>query len=254
MRSHSANDLNPLVRKLLTLAPLSAEDQATILSLPHTLRTIEATSYVVREGDRPTHCCLLVSGHAMRTKLVNDGGRQIVNIHLSGDMVDLQNAMLGVADHNVQALTNMEAAFIPREALVELAFARPAVGKALWIETLVEGAIQREWVANVGRRNALSRVAHLLCEFAYRLDAVGLGPECSYSLPMTQEQLADATGLTPVHMNRTLKSLSAAGLVRKTKRSVQISNFAGLAEVGDFRPTYLHLPPTAPEVPYRANA
>lgn len=254
MEDHTGSHLEPLVRKLLTLAPLDERDRAAILGLPHTPRTIDPGGYVVREGDVPTHCCLLVAGLAMRTKLVRDGGRQIVNIHVSGDMVDLQNSMLGVADHNVQALTRMDAAFIPREALVELAFARPAVGKALWVETLVEGAIQREWVANVGRRRSLARIAHLLCEFAYRLDAVGIGPECEYKLPMTQEQLADTTGLTPVHVNRTLKALDEMGLVQKTKGSVQIRDFATLAEVGDFRPTYLHLPPAAPEIPQRGNA
>jgi CRP-like cAMP-binding protein len=249
--SHST--LEPLVRKLLTLARLSDEDQAAILALPVSSRKLEKHGFVVREGDKPTHCCLLVSGFAIRTKIVGDGARQIVNIHIGGDMLDLQNSMLGVADHNVQALTPIEAAFIPREALVELAFSRPAVGKALWVETLVEGAIQREWVANVGRRNATQRVAHLLCEFAYRLDAVGMGKECNYELPMTQEQLADTTGLTPVHVNRTLKRLDESGITRRSRRSVVIADFQALAEIGDFRPTYLHLPPQAPEVPHREN-
>jgi len=247
-------DLFPLARKLVTLAPLANEDKAALMGLPHVVRTLDASAYVVREGDEPTHCCLLLSGFAMRTKLVGDGGRQIVNFHMSGDMVDLQNSMLGVADHNVQALTRIEAAFIPREALVDLAFARPALGKALWIETLVEGAIQREWIANVGRRKSLSRIAHLLCEFAYRLDAVGIGTECQYTLPMTQEQLADATGLTPVHVQRVLKTLGEMGLVRKRKASVRIDDFAGLADVGDFRATYLHLPPSVPEIHQRGNA
>jgi len=147
MGHQTIRNLHPLARKLRTLAPLDDYDEAAILDLPHTMRSLDASAYVVREGDEPTHCCLLVSGFAMRTKLVGDGGRQIVNFHISGDMVDLQNSMLGVADHNVQALTRIEAAFIPREAIVDIAFGRPAVGKALWIETLVEGAIQREWVS-----------------------------------------------------------------------------------------------------------
>jgi CRP-like cAMP-binding protein len=245
--------LQPLVRKLLTLAPLSEEDRSAILSLPHNLRTLDPNAFIVREGDTPKYCCLLISGFGMRTKVVAEGARQIVNVHVSGDMLDLQNAMLGVADHNVQALTKLEAAFIPREALVDLAFSRPAVGKALWIETLVEGSIQREWVANVGRRKALARVAHLLCEFAYRLEAVGLGEKCNYELPMTQEQLADAVGLTPVHVNRTLRTLDQQGLTRRSKKSVIIDDFARLAELGDFRPTYLHLPPAAPELSQRGN-
>ena len=218
-----ARPLEPLVRKLMTLMDLGAEDQAAITALPHEVRRIEHGRYIAREGDVPTHCCLLVSGFAMRHKIVGDGARQIVNIHMAGDMVDLQNALLGVADHNVQALTTMTAAFMRRDALVE-------------------GSIQREWVVNVGRRDARTRVAHILCEFAYRLDAVGLGKKCNYELPMTQEQLADAVGLTAVHVNRTLKGLDAEGLTTRSKKSVVINDLHQLAEVGDFRSTYLHLP------------
>lgn len=238
--------LAPLVRKLLLHAPqLDHEDQKAILSLPHISRKLEGSKYIVREGDKPTHSCLLVSGFVIRHKLVEGGGRQIVNIHVAGDMCDLQNSLLATADHNVQTLTPSEAAFIPREALVDLAFSRPMVGKAFWLETLVEASIAREWIANVGRRDARARVAHLLCEFAYRLDAVGLGEECNYQLPMTQEQLADTTGLTAVHVNRTLKALDAEGLTTRSKRSVRIIDWKRMAEAADFRSTYLHLPEAA---------
>lgn len=237
--------LAPLVRKLSLLTRLSAEEQAAVLALPHVERTLEAGQYIVREGDVPTHCCLVLSGFAVRHKVVGDGGRQIVNVHLSGDMADLQNSMLGIADHNVQALNKMTAAFIPRTSLAELAFDRPAIGKALWIETLIEGSISREWIANVGRRDAQTRMAHLLCEFAYRLDALGLGSECSYELPMTQEQLADTLGLTSVHVNRTLKALDASGLIARSKKSVTITDLRKLEDTGDFRATYLHIPQRA---------
>lgn len=237
--------LSPLVKKLSLHAPLTADDRAAILALPCKQRQIEQGCYIVREGDAPTHCTLLVSGFAARHKIVGDGGRQIVNVHVSGDMIDLQNSMLSVADHNVQALSQMVAAFIPRDAIVDLAFRRPAVGKALWIETLVEGSIAREWIINVGRRNAMVRLAHLLCEFAYRLDAVGIGAACRYELPMTQEQLADTTGLTAVHVNRVLKALDAANLIKRSRRSVVISDLKRLAKAGDFRSTYLHLPQEA---------
>ena len=234
--------LSPLVRKLSLHADLEPEDQEAILALPKAVRQLEQGQYVVREGDVPTHSCLVVSGFAIRQKIAGSGGRQIVNVHVAGDMVDLQNSLLSLADHNVQALTRMTAAFIPREAIIDLAFSRPAIGKALWLETLVEGSIAREWIMNIGRRDSLTRVAHLLCEFAYRLDAVGLGAQCNYELPMTQEQLADAIGLTAVHVNRTLKALDAAGLTTRSKRSVVITDLKKLAEIGDFRSTYLHLP------------
>ena len=238
----SSQALEPLVRRLSLHGLMDAEDKAAVLALPHAVRNLEPDQYLVREGDKPTHSCLVVSGFAIRHKLNSEGGRQIVNFHMSGDMVDLQNSLLDVADHNVQSLGRMRAAFIPREAIVEISFSRPAVGKALWLETLVEGSISREWIMNVGRRDALQRTAHLLCEFAYRLDAVGLGPECNYELPMTQEQLADAMGLTPVHVNRTLKVLATSGLIKRTRRSVAIADLQKLAEFGDFRSTYLHLP------------
>ena len=238
----ASHTLAPLMRKLSLHAPLDQDDRTALLALPHSVRNLEPGQYVVREGDKPTHSCLVLSGYAIRHKIAGDGGRQIVNIHLSGDMVDLQNSLLAIADHNVQALSKMSAAFVPREAIVEIAFSRPAVGKALWIETLIEGSISREWVMNVGRRDAQTRLAHLLCEFAYRLDAVGIGPACNYELPMTQEQIADSTGLTPVHVNRTLQVLDAAGLTKRSKRSVIITDLQKLADTGDFRSTYLHLP------------
>jgi CRP-like cAMP-binding protein len=242
MHQGEKGDLSPLIGKLRNWAPLNEADEKAILALPHSIRRLALSQYIVREGDVATHSCLVVEGFAMRHKIVGDGGRQIVNIHMAGDMVDLQNALLTVADHNVQALTPMVAAFIPRDAIVELAFDRPSVGKALWLETLVEGSIAREWIANVGRRDARTRVAHLLCEFAMRLEAVGLGEQCNYELPMTQEQIADTVGLTSVHVNRTLKALDAEGLTRRSKRSVVIEDWKRLTKTGDFNPTYLHLP------------
>jgi CRP-like cAMP-binding protein len=242
MPDETTQSLRPLVRKLLNWVPLDDDDQRAILTLPHAIKRLTIGQYVVREGDLPTHSCLVVEGFAMRHKIVGNGGRQITNIHMAGDMVDLQNSLLRVADHNVQTLTSAVAAFIPREAIVQLAFQRPAIGRALWLDTLVEGSISREWIANVGRRDARSRVAHILCEFAMRLEAVGLGEQCNYELPMTQEQIADTAGLTPVHVNRTLKALDAEGLTRRNKRSVTIEDWKKLTEAGDFNPTYLHLP------------
>lgn len=237
-----AHPLAPLLRKLRLWSSLDEADATALLALPHIVRDLDLGQYVVREADVATHCCLLVEGFAIRTKIVADGGRQIVNIHMAGDCVDLQNSLLTIADHNVQALTRTTAAFIPRGAIMEIAFARPAVGKGLWFETLVEGSISREWIANVGRRDAKTRIAHLLCEFAMRLEAAGLGEQTNYELPMTQEQVADTVGLTPVHVNRTLKALDAEGLTKRAKRSVTILDWKKMAEVGDFNSTYLHLP------------
>ena len=139
-------------------------------------------------------------------------------------------------------LTGGQVALIPREAIVRLAFDRPAVGKAMWIETLVEASIAREWVANVGRRKAYVRVAHVLCEFGLRLEHAGLKGGSHFDLPMSQEQLADTTGLTSVHVNRTLKALEADGLIsRNSPRAVTIADWKRLADAGDFDSNYLHM-------------
>ena len=119
--------------------------------------------------------------------------------------------------------------------------ARPAIGAAIIKSTLVEASIVREWVVNVGRRDARERIAHLLCEFAVRLEMRGLSPG-GFELPMTQEQLADATGLTPVHVNRVLKALEAEGLITRQRRHIQFPDWRALQQAGDFSRQYLHLP------------
>ena len=108
-----------------------------------------------------------------------------------------------------------------------------------------DGSIFREWVLNIGRRDARSRIAHLLCEFAYRLSTHDLTPSGVYELPITQEQLADATGLTAVHVNRVLKSLQAEGLIDRNRRIVSFPNWQALRDVADFNPRYLHAPELA---------
>jgi CRP-like cAMP-binding protein len=234
--------LEPLVRKLAYWADFDGADQQAILALPHKMKRLERHGYIVRERDRTTHSCLMLSGFAFRHKIVAGGARQIVGLHMKGEMVDLQNSFLGVADHSVQMLTEGEVAFIPRDAVKKIAVERPRVGLAMWFDTLVDASIFREWIANVGRRDARTRLAHLLCEFSLRLKVAGLGEETEYELPMTQEQIADCTGLTAVHVNRTLKTLQAERLIeRRSSRTVVIGDWKKLANAGDFDSTYLHL-------------
>lgn len=234
--------LHPMLRKLRLWAPLQSDDEEALLGLPHSVVTIGKQRTLIAEGDLMSHCYVVLSGYCVRFKIVGDGGRQILSIHMFGDLVDLQNSLLGVADHGVQALTECRMAKIPIEAIRELARQRPMVSDALWYDTLVDGSIHREWVANVGRRDARMRIAHLLCEFSLKLEAVSLGKHLLYDLPMTQDQLADATGLTSVHLNRTLKALTAEGYIdRVTPTSIAISDWKQLAKIGDFRPAYLHL-------------
>lgn len=187
---------------------------------------------------------MLLSGFAIRSKIVASGHRQILAIQMRGELLDIQNALLEKADHSVHMLTAGTIAVIPKEEIVALTLARPRIGHAIWVYTLVEGSIFREWTVNVGRRNARSRIAHLFCEFSLRLRLAGLGRHDEYELPMTQEQLADATGLTPVHVNRTIKALEADGLItRPNPRSILIADWRKLADEGDFDSNYLHLTP-----------
>ena len=243
MQPHTdASTLQPFLDKLTYRTKLGAEDRAAILELPFTVKTLERNQFVVRERELATQSCLMLSGFSIRSKLVATGNRQIVAIHMKGEMVDLQNSMLKVADHSVQMLTSGKVAMIPREAINRVTLERPTIGLAMWIDTLVDASIFREWIANVGRRDARTRIAHLLCEFSLRLKSAGLGDETGYELPMTQEQLADATGLTSVHVNRTMKALQKEGLIeRPNPRSIYIGDWRKLADAGDFDSNYLHM-------------
>jgi CRP-like cAMP-binding protein len=196
---------------------------------------MERSQFIVRERERATHSCVMLSGFSIRSKLAATGARQIVAIHMKGEAVDLQNSLLEVADHSVQMLTPGKVAMIPRKEIMRLTMERPAVAHAMWINTLVDGSMFREWIMNVGRRDARTRIAHLLCEFALRLKLAGLGRDNDYELPMTQEQLADTTGLTAVHVNRTLRGLEAERLIsRSNPRAIHIGDWRKLADAGDF--------------------
>lgn len=242
MSDNSSHPLQPMLRKLQQWQALEPADQQAVLALPHRVERAEAGRHIVREGDLPKHSCLLVTGFAYRHKILADGSRSISAIQMRGDMVDLQNSLLRLADHNVQAMTHCTLAFIPREAILELAFAYPRVGMAMWYDTLVDASIFREWIANVARRKAISAVAHLLCEMGVRLEAAGLGAKLYYEMPMTQDQLADCTGLTAVHVNRTLHALEASGDISRSVRRVAIADWNKISTTADFRSAYLHLP------------
>ena len=229
-----------MIRRLDRRSPLGEEERRALRALPHQVKTLPAGAHMIRDGDIPEHCRLLLSGFAHRYKITGEGGRQIISIHMAAEFVDLQNSLLGVADHSVQTLTETEAALIPRQAIHDLALANPVIGRALWIDTLIDASIFRECVVNVGRRDSRARVAHILCEFSLRMAAAGLAADHRYELPMTQEQLADAVGLTSVHVNRVLRQLAEEGLISRDRRSIVIEDWQRLRHAGDFNERYLH--------------
>lgn len=241
MTSSTHSVLSDMLRKFELRASLDESDKKALLGLPYRTQVIEPASYVVREGEQPDRSCLILSGFAVRHKVTVEGSRQILSVHIPGDFVDLEAALLNVADHNVQALTRCEMAFVPREAMRALIVSHPRVAMAMWVDTLIDSSVFREWVVNVGRRDARTRIAHLLCEIARRLEVGGMAEDYGYELPMTQEQLADCTGLTPVHVNRVLQSLSREGLIIRDKRYIGIPDWEALRRVGGFSEIYLHL-------------
>jgi CRP-like cAMP-binding protein len=220
--------------------PLGQADRNAVLALPYRLRRMEPLSHAVREGERPTRCTVLLSGYAFRHKLTGDGSRQILAIGIPGDALDFQHLFFEEADHNVQMLTKGLVAEIPMASIEELIASNAQVARAVFVSTLVEASTFREWTVNVGRRDGRSRVAHLLCEFAYPLDMHELSVDGNYELPMTQEQLADATGLTSVHVNRVLQGLQREKLIDRDRRVIRFLDRERLQDVADFNPRYLH--------------
>jgi CRP-like cAMP-binding protein len=241
MPADGADVFGSVIRKLEKLGNLTEADRVAIASLPHTIVRGRASHYLVRERERVSHCAILVTGYACRHKTTSEGGRQIVSFHQPGDILDLQHLLFPLADHNIQTITEATWAQVPLDALRGITRASTGITEALWRDTLIDASVFREWVLNVGRRDAKSRVAHMLCEFATRRENAGLGsPEC-FELPMSQEQIADATGLTPVHVNRMLHALSDDGIIARDKRRVDILDWKRMRRVADFDPMYLHV-------------
>ena len=241
LSKHSSSVLAPMAKKLQLWKQFTPDQHAALLSLPHQVEEVSASSYIVRDTQKVEHSCLLVSGFAFRQKVTRSGGRSICALHMQGDIVDLQNSLLGKADHSVQALGCATVARIPRKAILDLAFAYPNIGMAMWYDTLVDGSMFREWILNISRRDAKTRIAHLLCEFGLRLEYLGLGERTRYEFPFTQEQLADATGLTAVHINRSLRELEERGLITRTARYIAVGDWLSLKRAGEFDEAYLHL-------------
>jgi CRP-like cAMP-binding protein len=240
MTATAYDPLSLLTKKLDRLANLDSRDRQALATLTYRLEHVRAGDYLVREGRDTSDCCLLVQGYACRHKIAHAGGRQIVSFHLPGDVLDLQHLLFSMADHNVQTITPASVAWIPASEIKLLSQDHPRIGEALWRDTLIDASIFREWVVNVGRRDAKSRIAHMLCEFAARSQAAGLGPPERFELPMTQEHIADATGLTPVHVNRMLRELREEGVIERNGRQLRILDWDLMRRVGDFDATYLH--------------
>ena len=234
-------DYNPLIRRLESVFTLNEEEREVLQKLPMQMAVIKADQDIVREGDRPSRSCLLLSGFACAYKMTAQGKRQIVAFNLAGDIPDLQSLHLKVLDNSVSTVSQCSVGFVTHDDLRDICERYPRITAAFWRETLIDAAIFREWVTNVGRREGVSRMAHILCELMVRLRAVGLVEDHACDLPITQSEFADALGFTTVHVNRVLQQLRADGLIVTQGTRLTVPDWDRLKEVGEFDPTYLHL-------------
>lgn len=231
---------HPLVRHLSAVAELSSEAKKALAELPMQVQDIKADQDLVREGDRPSRSCLILEGFAVSSKTTGEGKRQILAYHMLGDIPDVQSLHLTVIDNTLATVTPAKVGFIQHEILGALCARHVDIANALWRGTLISAAIYREWMTNVGRREAKSRLAHFLCETLVRMKAVGLTTDHACELALTQNELADTTGMSTVHVNRVLQELRTEGLVSLKGSALRALDWEGLKRAGDFDPTYLH--------------
>ncbi|EJN15817.1 cAMP-binding protein [Bradyrhizobium sp. YR681] len=235
----------PLFERLRTTTGAGQEDLQALAALPIALRHYGENQAVLRDGEQPSDCCLIVDGFCVRSKTIADGKRQILSIHIPGDLPNLQNLHYATVDHDLVALSDCTLAFIGHKALKDLIAQRPGVGNMFWRDTLVDAAISREWIVNVGQRSTTSRLAHLIVELRERLRLAGRVIDDMFALPLTQEQLGEAMGVTSVHTNRILRDLRIAGVLELQRGTVRILNEHKLQELAQFDGRYLHLSPSS---------
>ncbi|HYD14125.1 MAG TPA: Crp/Fnr family transcriptional regulator [Allosphingosinicella sp.] len=229
--------------KLRARDAVSEEEEEAIRSLFSEVKEVAADKTVVRAGERLHFSIMLLDGLLCRYKDLRDGSRQISELHVAGDFADLHGFTLKKLDHSVMTLTPCRIALAPHERIRAVATEHPHLARLFWLTTNIDAAIHREWVLSLGRRTALARVAHLFCELRERLAIVGLADETGFELSLTQTDIAECMGLTPVHVNRTLRELRERGLVEFRSRRVTILDLAGLKRVAEFDPGYLDLEP-----------
>jgi CRP-like cAMP-binding protein len=233
--------LNPLLLKLEQRDQLSDDEKRVLEGAISRVRVIEADEDIVREGDQPTESILLLDGFAARYKIFSNGRRQITAIHVAGDFVDLHSFLLKTMDHGVLALTPCRIAAVPHATLEKITDEHPHLTRLLWLNTLIDGAIHREWLTTMGRLSATAHMAHFICELFLRLQAVGRTEGDTIQLPLTQAELGDTLGLSTVHVNRVLQELRKEGLIRWQGDALTILDWKRLEEVGEFTSTYLNL-------------
>ena len=232
-----------LVRKLDSIAELSESERATLLGLSGVVKEIAAGETIVAEGDHPKNVTVLLSGMLHRYNILADGGRQILAFHTPGDIPDAQSLHLKTMDHSLGAIAPSTILLIPHPLMFAVFERHPGIAGICWRDTLIDAAIFRQWMVGIGRRQAYARIAHLFCEIFTRLHVVGLARGNTCDMPATQQDIADATGLSAVHINRSLQALRNDKLFDLRRGRLAVLDWEGLREAGQFDPSYLHLRP-----------
>jgi CRP-like cAMP-binding protein len=230
-----------LIRRLKIVADLSEDEERRLTELCSDVRECPVKQDIISEGEKPKHLHLVLRGWAARYKVVPGGARQIVAFLIPGDFCDLHVTVLEQMDHGIVALSPCTVAYIDSRAIDRLTLESSRIARALWWSTLVDEGVLRSWVVNNGRRDAYERIAHILCEMHARMKMIGLVEDERLDLPLTQEELADATSLTPVHTNRTLQRLRAEDLIELRGHVLTIKDLKGLQRAAGFDPSYLHI-------------
>jgi CRP-like cAMP-binding protein len=230
-------------RKLAHFIELSAREIDALRSMPARVRDVQARKDIVVDGLWPEELSLITEGFACRYKLLGEGRRQIMAFLIPGDICDLRALLTGKMDHTVATLNNSRIATISRQKIFDAMEKYPRIELALWRDTMLDAALYRQWLINLGRRTAPERIAHLLCEIWTRLQAIGRAQGETYELPITQSDLADAMGLSLVHVNKSLKRLREDGLITFRANEVRVHDWERLRSVAGFDPAYLQLRP-----------
>jgi CRP-like cAMP-binding protein len=244
----SSSALQGFVNRLASRSILTDEEESAILGLKGQIKQAAAHVDFVRQGEQVDHSCLVVGGLVGRFGQSKNGARQITCLHIPGDMADLPSVVSPKSGWGLTALTKTTILRLPHADLRRLAAKHSGIAEAFWRDCVADGSIFSEWVVNVGRRDALAGLAHLFCEMGIRCERAGQGDRRSFSLPITQADLADATGMTNVHVNRTLKELKSRSIVDAQGGTVTIHNWDQLVSTGDFDDAYMLLDGPSPRI------
>lgn len=231
---------NRFIQKLQGYGPLGGESVQALRDITSAPRTVLARKDLIREGDKPGPVIVILDGWAARYKVLPSGTRQIMAFLMPGDTCDLHINMLAEMDHSIVTVTTVTFATIPGSIMNELFDAHPEIARAMYVAQLIDEGTLRSWIVSLGRRSSIERVAHLLLELFLRAVRIGISSGQSMDLPLSQAVLADAMGMTPVHINRVLQELRRSGAIELQRGVLRIQDPAALTHLSGFDENYLH--------------